>query len=950
MRRTIPSTCVISVCVLLLWLTGGCSPSSQTKHSADELYTLFSDPPAESRPFVRWWWNGNNIEPAELERELDVMKAAGIGGVEVNPIAHPEGPDIPGYKAYDWLSPGWNERMRFTLEKAKDREMIVDLIMGSGWPFGGEFLKEDQWLQGVGIRKLELEGPARIELSLKEHWRLPGRDFGSYNNPDAPEPSLFFLQMLPQGASGPVEMTNLIDQVDAQGRIEIQVPPGKHDLYLGTFQKAYRNVMHGAPGSRGPVVDHYDEADVRAYMDRLAQALEQTLGGELGDHLRALFCDSIELSGANITDDFFEEFQKRRGYDLEPFVALVYYAPYEGYTDTLNYSPIFEQEIRRMRYDFNKTLVELFLERFTMTFDRWANEHGMLSRYQAYGMPWLVGMIDGYRMVDIPESNNWLYSDNAKAHGYWIWNKYASSGAHLSGARLVGCEAMTNTRGVFRMTLDKVKRNDDFNFITGINHTVLHGYNYSPPEAGFPGWIRYGAYFSEQNSWWPYFRQWSSYNARLSAVFQHSTPVTDVAICTPEADIWRQYGLVRYPYYMNPWYHHDLWEGFSRHGITADYINEGVIQRASAQGTHMISEHGSYQLVIISSAMTMEPETLVAIRDLAAGGVRFLFVEHFPSESPGFYQYKEKDLQVRQLTDSLARMESIDLEEAPVEASRVTDWTGKITHKYKIQSAFRIDRTSEGLYSNKYKHGEMELFFLSNQKEESLEDIPVTLDLKGRTPWRWDPETGKRNILPVNGHGGHGELRISLQPLESMLIVLQEDRTGTGKEMPLPEQFPSQALDLSRDLSRDLGRDLGWDLEFIPTREAAFNMKAEKLFAFGQHPDPRISSFAGQVHYRSQFMLEDDRWDFLDLGRQEHITEVILNGKNLGCRWYGRHLYPVDREQWRKGSNTLEIIYTTTLANYANSLEDNEVAKRWISLEQPEEMGLTGEIRLWQRP
>ncbi len=46
---------------------------------------------------------------------------------------------------------------------------------------------------------------------------------------------------------------------------------------------------------------------------------------------------------------------------------------------------------------------------------------------------------------------------------------------------------MTNTKGVFKTSLDEIKQHDDMNFITGINHSVLHGYNYSPVEAGFPG-------------------------------------------------------------------------------------------------------------------------------------------------------------------------------------------------------------------------------------------------------------------------------------------------------------------------------------------------------------------------------------------------------------------------------------------------------------------------------
>ncbi|MGR3302486.1 MAG: glycosyl hydrolase, partial [Candidatus Scalindua sp.] len=73
-----------------------------------------------------------------------------------------------------------------------------------------------------------------------------------------------------------------------------------------------------------------------------------------------------------------------------------------------------------------------------------------------------------------------------------------------------------NTEGAFRTSLETVKQSDDMNFITGINHSVLHGYNYSPPEAGFPGWIRYGAYFSEHNTWWKYFRNWAEYNYNQS--------------------------------------------------------------------------------------------------------------------------------------------------------------------------------------------------------------------------------------------------------------------------------------------------------------------------------------------------------------------------------------------------------------------------------------------------
>jgi len=668
-------------------------------------------------------------------------------------------------------------------------------------------------------------------------------------------------------------------------------------------------------------------------MDRMADALEAVLGGKLGDHIRALFCDSIELSGANITDDFFEQFLERRGYDLQPFIALVYYHPYEGYTDTLHYDTEFNNDIRRIRYDFNRTLVELFLERFTTTFDDWANEHGMQSRYQAYGFPWLVGMLDGYRLVDIPESNNWLYSGsvNAKAHGYWIWNKYASSAAHLTGARIVSSEAMTNTRGVFRATLAAVKKNDDFNFISGINHSVLHGYNYSPPEAGFPGWVRFGAYFSDQNTWWPFFRNWADYNARLSALLQHSTPVVDVAILTPEADIWKQWGLFRNPFYMTPWYNHDLWEGFSRVGVMADYINEGVIRRASAEDGEMLSEEASYKLVIVSESTSIDPATAAAIHDLAEKGVNFLFVDRMPSEAASYFQKEENDQAVTDLMNAASSLESVFIWDAPADAGSVTAWAQNVSREFGLSDDVSIAPALESIYMLKHESGGMEIYFLSNQDELVSHEFRLTYASTGKTAWRWDAETGERAIYPVRDQG---TLDIRLEALESILIVLEDDDHGPETDLVYPDEGSGLPIESA------------WRLEFEPVSEAPFEVVTDEFFEFGGHDDNRIASFAGRVEYHTTFELRETDWAFLDLGPERHVSEVTLNGQDLGVKWWGRHLYPLPDGILREGGNDLEISYTTTLANYANSLTGNEAAERLVNLRQPEPMGLSGDVRL----
>lgn len=87
--------------------------------AADKLYDRFESPPASARPFVRWWWNGNCPTEHEVLRELDVMKAAGIGGVEINPIAMPGGQqqfENIDAKPLVWLSDEWNRIVKATCD------------------------------------------------------------------------------------------------------------------------------------------------------------------------------------------------------------------------------------------------------------------------------------------------------------------------------------------------------------------------------------------------------------------------------------------------------------------------------------------------------------------------------------------------------------------------------------------------------------------------------------------------------------------------------------------------------------------------------------------------------------------------------------------------------------------------------------------------------------------
>ncbi len=238
----------------------------------------------------------------------------------------------------------------------------------------------------------------------------------------------------------------------------------------------------------------------------------------------------MEQEGANWTSDMAEQFKKRRGYDLMPYLPFTMFKT-GGMGNTIDYNygaaftPEFNDIIQRVRYDFDLTKSELLAERFIKPFVEWCRQNKVKSRAQAYGRGFFP--LEGSFDFDIPECETWIkYGIGGEVNetNYRIGrantmiNKWVSSAAHLKGKRLISCEELTNTDMVFNDTLEIQKVAGDQSTISGVTHPVFHGFNYSPPGAPFPGWIRYGAYFNEKNTWWPYFKKFTDYKAQVQCI------------------------------------------------------------------------------------------------------------------------------------------------------------------------------------------------------------------------------------------------------------------------------------------------------------------------------------------------------------------------------------------------------------------------------------------------
>ena len=91
--------------------------------------------------------------------------------------------------------------------------------------------------------------------------------------------------------------------------------------------------------------------------------------------------------------------------------------------------------------------------------------------------------------------------------------------------------------------------------------------------------------------------------------------------------------------------------------------------------------------------------------------------------------------------------------------------------------------------------------------------------------------------------------------------------------------------------------------------------------------------------------MDSDKYQQIDLGDVQGVSELSLNGRLIGTRWYGAHTYNV-KNALKVGENKLAIKLTSITGNYMKSLIDNPVAMEWVRRQNYYPMGMMGPVRM----
>jgi hypothetical protein len=676
-------------------LTGHADPVGKLRRD-------FLNPPDDTRVMMRWWWFGPAVTREGLERDLKAMKAAGLGGFEVQPV-YPLTLDDPkaGLRNHPFLSPEFLEALRFTAIRAKELGLRFDLTLGTGWPYGGPHIPLEQAATRLRIYKVPAHaGPPR----LAEGERL----IAAYASRS--------LKQIP------------IAEVSSRSKA------GTDEVLYFVEGHTGQKVKRASVGGEGYVLDHYSRVATDLHLKHVGDKLLDALG-EQRPH--AIFCDSLESFGADWTPDLFEEFQRRRGYDLrEHLPALV--------TDL-------GAQTKPIRHDWGLTLTELLEDRFLSRMRDWSADRKVRFRIQAYGVP--PAILSSGRFADFPEGegSNWKQVSSSR---------WASSASHLYGRGVTSSETWTWLHSPsFRATPLDLKAEADLHFLQGINQLIGHGWPYSPKNEEYPGWRFYAAgAFNDRNPWWGVMPDLQLYLQRVSFLMRQGRPVNDVALYLPTSDAYSSFqaGKVHLIEVLREKLGSELISQILQAGYNFDFIDDLALEGATV-GDRLGVGEGRYRVVILPALETIPLATSRKLEAFQKKGGFVLATGRRPAAAPGLRTADADHREVREISERLLPQVLSLTELGPTLREKVTpdaQFTG-------ADLGF-VHRSTPNA----------EIYFVANTSNRPVETQAHLRDGRGAVEI-WDPRTGE--MLSVKAKDG---LRLSLAPYESKVVIAHSGTAG----------------------------------------------------------------------------------------------------------------------------------------------------------------------------
>lgn len=886
----------------------------------NDLQKNFERPPDDSRIMMRWWWFGPSVTKAELERELKVMKQGGIGGVEIQPVyALQPDDEKAGIKNLPYLSDEFLEMLKFTSEKTRELGMRMDLTLGSGWSFGGA---KTPITEAAGQFRVER---VKIDAATK---RVPVPSM-------IPAEKLLSVVLAKTNGNAVAEndVKELTDVRD--GAVFIPANAIGTEVMFFISGKSGMQIKRPAVGAEGYVLNHLDKPSVDSYLkntgDRLLTAFDKN------NLPYSVFADSLEVYNQDWTDDLLAEFQKRRGYDLKPFLPALAIDMGAKTPD--------------IRYDWGRTITELFNERFMIPMQAWSKRNGTRFRIQGYGIPPAAISSNAYADISDGEGAQWKVVRAAR---------WASSANHIYGRPVTSSETWTWLRSpVFRATPLDMKAEADIHFLQGINQLIGHGWGYTPPQVEYPGWRFYAAgAYSEQNPWWIVMPDLAAYLQRMSFLMRQGNPKNDVALYLPNADAYAHFsaGKVHLIDVERDMVGEKLMPEIFKSGYNLDFFDDEMLQKiGKSNGKNLTLGASDYPIVILPGIERIPLESLKKLDEFVKSGGILVATRRLPSIVPGIKATAAEQQQIKEITQRL-------FTGANAKAKFIADESQLgAALKSALQPDVAIAPANEDLHFVHRQTTDADVYFVANTSN-TKQTVQATFRASGE-PELWNAMNGTAaSIAPVSRNAGNTTLALTFEPYQSHVVVFSKRRNPTTFQ---PDSMVVSTLDLNDN----------WNVTIGNNKPATINQlgswsddEATKYFSgtavYEKSVNVTEAMLNGGKSVRLDFgeavslpvqILKNGMQTWLDAPIKE-AAEIYVNDSRAGSVWSPP--YSLDVKPFLKtGNNKIRVVVGNTALNYmaGRKLPDYKLLNlRYGERFQPQEMekiqvlpsGITGKVQL----
>jgi hypothetical protein len=873
---------------------------------ADELSKEFASPPSASRCWTYWYWHISATKEG-ITRDLKAMHEQGIEGVLTFPFG-------------EYMKPDWIPMFQHVLAEADRLQMKIVLNNDSFWSCQVPWMTKDLAEKKIVHSENIFEGGRDILEKLPSPTVEAGfyRDIvvlayplhaSSENDPSAQtdEGNLKTAKTMPPSyAAGALDafyaksphsaekfpqaemVQDISDKMQSDGRLDWHAPSGRWLV----LRFGYTILNPACP-------DFFNRDALDHHLNQSIEKLLPLAGKHVGKVWTHVHEDSYENGSQTWTPAFREEFCKRRGYDMTPWMP------------TLAGRSVGNRELTdRFLHDYRTTISDLYVENHFGHFAKRLSEHDLkFSNEGGYG--WASAIADGLRIeafADIPMGEFWhaqrnpvtgeLLSHQFHVHGLDPHDtaarraipygfglnsiRLAASASHIYGKPYCQAESFTSyTQGSYDLCNSpySIKATGDRAFCDGLGRIAFHVFDLQSDKNVKPDqvWLGIGIHFNRNITWWKQAKAFTDYLARCQFMLRQGKFVADFAYWTGDTMPYECPDRL----FMRP--------ALPR-GCNADLVNTDVlVNRMTVKDNRLTLPDGlSYRyLVLPPTRESIQASSLRKIKELIEAGATVVLGPR-PISAAGLENYPKCDAEIEQLAATIWGSGEI-----PASGVRQIG-NGRAVWGFSLTVLLQKDGISPDVETGDrvmqadfewihYRDDERDLYFVSNQ---SLNERTTELRFRaiGKQIVLWDPIWGTRRILPEwKVENGVTTVPMCFAPQQSFFVTFEHAETS----FPPPsnaKNFPECKTLLTLN-----GK---WQVSFDPKWGGPGDVVFDNLQDWTTRSEESIKYYSGTATYRKSFDLpknlaldEVPSPIYLDLGTVKDLAEVRLNGKHVGTIW-----------------------------------------------------------------